>query len=266
MRKIFLSIMLFLGSVNVVFASTKTYERTTDNLRVPSNVVVNEENINYILNTKAVDASEKIYDFANILTEKEEKKLYKEVDSFVEDTALDLVMLTEKDNLNLDSANYAFNFYDYNNFNRNGLIFFIHEVDNKFNIYMWTSGDVYGIYTQKRIKDILEYIHVSFDNKDTYKGMSDFVKIVHGFYIADKKGELAKIDSTGNVIKTVPWFDIIVLAVALTFVIIFSVFFLKKKEKGVEKNIRNYLNTEKVKLEKIEEKFLGGRVLRENKK
>ena len=100
MRKIFLSIMLFLGSVNVVFASTKTYERTTDNLRVPSNVVVNEENINYILNTKAVDASEKIYDFANILTEKEEKKLYKEIDSFVEDTALDLVILTEKDNLN----------------------------------------------------------------------------------------------------------------------------------------------------------------------
>ena len=249
MKKIFLSIIIFLGSVNVVFASTKTYERTTDNLRIPNNVVVNE----------------KIYDFADILTEKEETNLYKDIDNFVKDTTLDLVILTEKGNLNLDNANYAFNFYDYNNFNKNGLIFFIHEVDGKFNIYMWTSGDVYGIYSQKRIKDILEYIHVSFDNKETYKGMSDFVKIVHGFYIADKKGELVKINSDGDVIKTVPWFDIIILSVTLTFVIIFSAFFLKKKEKSAKKSIRDYLNMEKLTLEQNEE-FLGSRVLRENKK
>ena len=111
MKKIFLSIIIFLGSVNVVFASTKTYERTTDNLRIPNNVVVNEENINYILNTKAVDANEKIYDFADILTEKEETNLYKDIDNFVKDTTLDLIILTEKGNLNLDNANYAFNFY-----------------------------------------------------------------------------------------------------------------------------------------------------------
>ena len=266
MKKIFLVLLIFFSCVDTVSASTKTYERTNDNLRVPSSVIVSEDNINHILNTKAVNANEKIYDFADILTDEEEKKLYKAVDDFVKDTTLDLVILTEKDTLDLDSANYAFNFYDYNNFNRNGLIFFVQEVNNKFNIYMWTSGDVYGIYTQKRIKDILEYIHVSFDNNDNYKGMSDFVKIVHGFYIADKKGDLVKIDSTGNIIKTVPWFDIIILAVALTFVIIFCTFYLKKNDKNDNKDIRNYINLEKVVLNKTDEKFIECKILKENKK
>lgn len=226
-KKMIALIMIF-GSINVVFASTKIYERTKDNLLVPDSVTVNDENINYILNTKAVDESEKIYDYADLFTDKEEAKIFSAVKKYIEDTSTDLIILTEKDIDNKDLTSYAFNFYDYNKFKKNGLIFFIYEEDKKINIYMWTSGDSYKIYTEKTIQDILEYIHPFFNEKKYYKGTSDFVKIVHNFYSANEKGRVVKINSKGEVVNDIPWLDLIIIFVSLTFII--SVLLLRKKE------------------------------------
>ena len=124
MKKAILILICFLSSLDVALASTKTYERTKDNLRVPSSVTVNSENIDYILNTKAVDASEKIYDYAALLSDKEEEEIFEKIRKFINDSSIDLVIITEKD-YQITPVAYAYNFYDYNNFKKEGLIFFI---------------------------------------------------------------------------------------------------------------------------------------------
>ena len=62
-----------------MLALEKTYERTRDNLLVPDGITVNDDNIDAILNTKAVDAEDKIYDYANLFTAEEEEKLLKKI-------------------------------------------------------------------------------------------------------------------------------------------------------------------------------------------
>ena len=57
-----------------VYADFDIYERTAEKPLVPDNVVIDDTNRDIILKTPAVDASKKIYDFADILIDKEEYK------------------------------------------------------------------------------------------------------------------------------------------------------------------------------------------------
>ena len=75
MKKIYLIILTFVLGLNIVSASTNTTPRTDDDLGVNKKWEINEKNIDNVKRTPRVDASEKIYDFAEILTEEEEKKL-----------------------------------------------------------------------------------------------------------------------------------------------------------------------------------------------
>ncbi len=246
--KKFLFIIIFILNINTVYASTKTYNRTIDNLKVPDNIEVTDNNINAILDTKAVNEKEKIYDYANILTETQEEKVYKKITKFIKESNIDIVIITEKEKLP-DPANYAFNFYDYNYFKPNGLIFLINLVDNKTNIYMWTSGNVTKTYNSKRIEAILKYEYDLFLNKKYYKGIDNFVKVVHSYYIADKEGTLVRMNKKGNVIKTIPWFDIFILSVALTFILSF---FLNKKVSVNRVDYQRYLVKQDITLESEE--------------
>lgn len=260
MRKIVLILICFLSFFDVALASTKTYERTKDNLRVPSSVTVNSENIDYIFNTKAVDALEKIYDYAALLNDKEEKEIYEKIKKFIDDSQMDLVIITEKDYLQITPVAYAYNFYDYNDFKKNGLIFFLQMIDNNYNIYLFTSGEVFNIYTEKRIQDILEYVHTYFENKEYFEGMDSFVKIVHSFYIADKKGESVKINKNGEVVKSIPWIDLVVLSLAITFIIMY----LLLKKKNISKNININIKRKNIELNKNQE-YIDRLVLKKEK-
>ena len=83
MRKVcylLLIVILFSFCIVPVSASTNTFSRTEDNLLVSSDITVTSQNIDNILNTPAVDASEKVYDFAELLTLSEEEKLYHQVE------------------------------------------------------------------------------------------------------------------------------------------------------------------------------------------
>ena len=69
-----LLIVLFLTifiSFNTVNASTNTKERTEDNYLISDKITVTESNKYNILQTPAVDASEKVYDFADLFTDSE---------------------------------------------------------------------------------------------------------------------------------------------------------------------------------------------------
>ena len=78
MKKIFKFIIVLITLLNTinVYASTNTYDRNElENYGVNKNVQDINSKLSYIMNTKKVDASEKIYDFSDILTEEEEQLL-----------------------------------------------------------------------------------------------------------------------------------------------------------------------------------------------
>lgn len=119
MKKILFTILscfLFIGICN---AEITTYDRNIlDNYGVNKKWVIDEYNKFEVLNTRCVDAKQKIYDFSDILTDEEEKH-FKELSlEFFNETGFELVILTDSF-YNLDdddNGDYAQNFYDYNDF------------------------------------------------------------------------------------------------------------------------------------------------------
>ena len=57
------------------------------------------------MNTKKVDASEKIYDFSDILTDEEEQLLKVKIDQFIQDNNMDMVIVTDSFSYSYDRKN-----------------------------------------------------------------------------------------------------------------------------------------------------------------
>lgn len=160
MRKVliycfFIINMFFLINVN---ASTNTFERTEDNLRVDDRISVNSSNIDNILKTPSVDKDEKVYDFANLFTDENEKIIYTKINEYINLTNYDLAVVTINENNKNDEVEYADDFYDYNYFgfdeSFSGLLFLI-DMDNR-KIYISTTGYGIKMYDDDRIDRIID--------------------------------------------------------------------------------------------------------------
>ena len=69
-----LIIVITLLSINIIscHAEVKTYNRNElENYGVKKNITITDSIKNNILNTKAVDSEDKIYDFSDVLTDEE---------------------------------------------------------------------------------------------------------------------------------------------------------------------------------------------------
>lgn len=173
MKKIFvLFISLFL-LVLPVYASTNTYSRTTTDLKVPKKIKYKSSMEHNVLLTPSVNANEKIYDFAELLTEEEEKQLYDKVKEFIANTNLDLAIVTINTNVKDSTQEYADDFYDYNDFSIDGLAFVI-DMQNRI-FYISTAGKAMLYYDDYRIEYILSaldqemYNHEYFNACNTLK-------------------------------------------------------------------------------------------------
>ena len=147
--KFFIVIILMVLFANIdCYASVDTFERTDSNLRVPDSITVNSSNIRDIKNTPSVSSSEKIYDYADLLTVKEEEKLYKKISEFINKNDVDLIILTTNNLNNYSIDDYTYNFYCYNYFNKNAVVFTIYNNTVEPVIYMYNNGDkVASIFT-----------------------------------------------------------------------------------------------------------------------
>lgn len=147
--------MFFLINVN---ASTNTFERTEDDLRVDDRISVNDNNIDNILKTPSVNKDEKVYDFANLFTDDEEKEIYTEINEYINLSKYDLAVVTINENNKKDEVEYADDFYDYNYFgfdeSFSGLLFLI-DMDNR-KIYISTTGYGIKMYDDDRIDRIID--------------------------------------------------------------------------------------------------------------
>jgi len=141
------------------------------------------KNIKYILilflmfigtcNIYAVDTSDKVYDYAQVLTPTQEKELKNAIDLFIANHNMDMALVTVKYHEKSNTMNYADDFYDYNGFgigtNYDGVIFVIDFTFGYTDIWMSTSGKAIDIYTDSRIDRILD--SVAYDKDDGYYEM-----------------------------------------------------------------------------------------------
>lgn len=249
-------VFFFLIFQKDVDASINVYNRTIKNPLVPKDVIVSDSNINDILQTPAVSATEKIYDYANLYTEKEEEKLYNQVNDFINYSNIDVAIVTINNSNNYSLKDYAYNFYDYNDFKMDGIIFVIMVGGDSPEIFMGNSGDetgkVFTIYTDDRINQILKYIYSDIEKSKYYSATNTYVKILQGFFNLDRAGDY-RVNEQGKIVKVIPWLEIVILSLALAFIftMIFIYRFNKYNKVSCQDSLKKRINdsTLAVKLE-----------------
>lgn len=180
MKKLFVLFISFFLLVLPVYASTNTYSRTTTDLKVPKKIKYKSSMEHNVLLTPSVNANEKIYDFAELLTEEEEKQLYDKVKEFLANTNLDLAIVTINTNVKDSTQEYAADFYDYNDFSIDGLAFVI-DMQNRI-FYISTAGKAMLYYDDYRIEYILSALDQEMYNHEYFNACNTLISQLTEYY------------------------------------------------------------------------------------
>lgn len=252
MKKRIIILLIFLAFPFQVLASTNTCTRTSDNLYVPDKIKYNSSMEHNVLTTPCVDASEKIYDFADLFTAEEEVSLYNKTIDFINETGFDLAIVTTNQNQKETAMEYADDFYDYNNFTKNGILFLI-DMDTR-EYYFSTTGEAIFYFDDYRTESILDILYYDIVSSNYNEAANSFISEAQKYYNTGIITSKYTIDSNGKIVRKTPWilFFIISLNVALIITMI-----LKGKNKKVKhsNDANNYLNGD-LKITKREDKFL----------
>lgn len=267
MKKILKLLIVFILCICInVNAGTNTFDREElPNYGVNKNWEINSSNLNNVLNTYAVDASEKIYDFSNILNDDEEKKLKSVIDQFIKKYKTDVVVLTDdfKYMSDLENEEFTSDFYDYNDFgmdyNNSGIVLFRNTYSNDpyYNIYAFGEAQLYLSYD--RVEATLNHFYGYLKNEDYLEGFTKCVNDLDLYYSEGipKTMKDYEVDENGYLKKkyTTPWFQAIGISLVLTTLIMCL---LVKKNKMVEKPTKanQYINHKESKITNKKDVFL----------
>lgn len=272
MKKIFKFIIVLITLLNTinVYASTNTFDRNElENYGVNKNVQDINSKLSYIMNTKKVDASEKIYDFSDILTDEEEQLLKAKIDKFIEDNNMDMVIVTDNFAYTNDIKNqeYADDFYDYNDFGLNieyysGVLLLRNTYSLDPYYHMSTSGSAQLYLNDYRVNRILDDIYDDIHSGNYYEGFSKWITYTDN-YIKEGYPSTASnyyLDTNGNMHRVKPKYHapwgiafIASLVVSLTIVLI-----MVAKNKMVKKarKASEYLDNNSINITRREDTFL----------
>lgn len=107
----------------------------------------------------SVDKSLKIYDYAEVLTDSEEKELKQLIDNYIDNHNLDMVIVTENDYYG-SNMEYADDFYDNNDFGigntKDGILLFLNYNNGGIDAHISTSGEGIRMYDDARIDSLLD--------------------------------------------------------------------------------------------------------------
>ena len=137
--------------------------------------------------TPKVDETQKIYDYADLLTDEEEKSLFDLVDYYIDKYNQDMVIVTINENpygvSDTYTMNYADDFYDYNNFgkgeHKDGILILI-DMANR---YPWisTTGEAILLYDDERIAQMHDYSFNYLRNGEYYNALKMYVETATAF-------------------------------------------------------------------------------------
>ena len=255
MRKIILFIFSFLLLITPLKATelghnSDGYERNeSNNYGVNKKWKINDSNIDNVKRTPYVNAKEKIFDFADILSSDDEKNINELINGFIKETGLDFVFVSIDMPYSSDSENdeYAYDFYDYNDFginneNYGGII--IVRNKNESDPYYVASlfGEAQLYCNETRLDYLLDDIYDSFKNGDYKAGVSLFIHRFISYYNEGYDENKYYIDENGSLKEkySLPYLTSLISG---GFVSLLSVLGLVKKNKTVTKasNANDYL-------------------------
>lgn len=269
MKKIGKYLLLFLaiilGNLSVFAIEPNQCDRNTlENYGVNKKWNITTTNKSNVMNTPCVDASEKIYDFSNVLTQEEQDELKKAMDEYIKKTNMDIVIVIDNIAYSYDYKNeeYAADFYDYNDFGMMNdeysgtlLLRNTYEQDPYYNIYTFGKAQLY--YDYDRLEHILDVIYDDLHSGNYIDGFNRYIDYLEDYYdrgVAIKDKEL---DENGYLVDkyVYPWLGALIISGITTLVIILI---LVKKNKMVKKATQaaEYMDKETAKITKREDTFI----------
>ena len=265
LKYIVLLLTLVIGITNVK-ASTTTFDRTEDDLGVNKKWVIDENNIDNVYATLRVDASEKIYDYAEILSDSEESQLYNSIKSYIETSNMDMVILTvDLPYSDQQIEDYAADFYDYNDFGidfdlYSGIIIVrnINSFNRYFNIYTFGNAQLY--YPYERCEQILDYIYNDIHAENYLAGFNSFISYSSELYNDGIPSNYNNyyVNDMGYLTKgyTTPWFLAFIISGVVTSIIMII---LISKNKMVKKAsiAKEYLDSSSVNYTNRSDNFIS---------
>ena len=201
-RYLLFLLILFFCIFTQVNASVETCNRQDlDNLGVTKFKVTNS-NKEYVLKTPCVNASERLYDFAEILNDDAENALLTKINEFEKKTGFDFVIVTASFPYNLDEINedYASDFYDFNDFSKNGVIFLrnANPSDPYYGVYYFGEAQLYyEPDTDRFLDNIYNYIR----NGSYVEGIDYLIDMMITDYENGDKLNNYYIDEDGYLVK-----------------------------------------------------------------
>lgn len=143
-----------------------------------------------ITNQYVVNTSLKIYDYANLYTDDEEKELYNTITKIIDKYDTDVAIATIISNPKSTTRQFAEDFYDDNNFgkgsDKEGLILVI-DMENR-EYYIVTTGETMKIINDYRIESILDIMESNMKAGNYYEAASSFLKETKNYYSYHKYG------------------------------------------------------------------------------
>lgn len=263
MKKIFIILSAFFLGLTFVNAQVNYQERTFDNLGVNKNITITDANRNNILRTPLVDASEKIYDFADVLDDTTKQTLLNKMNAFIEKSNMDIVIvLIDKELSDDEIEDYAADFYDYNDFGLNysyysGILLIrnVNSYNRFFNIYTFGEAQLY--YTYDRCESILDDIYDDIKADRYLEGLTTYISEAEYYFEQGKVSDDQYIDDNAFV-KTkykVPYLLSAIISGTITTI---TMCILVGKNKMVKKELKanTYLDRNSIKYNKQNNIFL----------
>lgn len=143
------------------------------------------------------DNTIKVYDYAQVLTEQEEINLKKEVNNYINKYNIDMVIVTVKYYMQIDTNQYIDDFYNINTFgngsNKDGIIIAVDLKNNNDDVAIKTYGKAVNLYNNDEIELILNKINKEetyYDKLYSFINYSD--KYINENYIAYKENNTSR--------------------------------------------------------------------------
>ena len=205
-------------------------------------------------NIYAFDTSKKVYDYAQVLTLKEENKLRNEIDLFIANYNIDIALITVKHHGKENTNSYINEFYNINGFgigqNKDAIFCVIDFSMEKEKVEISVFGNEKNILDINDIKNIKNKLNSKLDKQEYYKTLDLFLTISNKEI---KKNILNSNTSKDyNIIKIVKIFCISIIFT----LIIGGLLLLQNKNNKYKKIIKDYIDSNSFTINKIQEKLI----------
>lgn len=259
---IILILLIIIASLPVSAKEIKTCIRTETDLHVREKFNLGS-NLSDIMSTPCVDDMDKVYDFADLLTDEEETNLYNLIMEYIEKTNYDLAVVTIDNNPKSNEVDYADDFYDYNSFGKNetrdGVLILI-DMDNR-KVYISTTGYAIKMYTDTIIDFVIDSGYDNLRNEEYFECLKNMVMELQTEYGDDypDSNRNMKIDSDGHPIyvKYISYNLVFIISSIITLIVSLILYFKSRLKIKVASTI-SYLKNGNITIK--QDKFINSSV------